>query len=138
MTVLEPQRLVLKNVVLTLGSGTPDDFAKYVSSVTFTPSASTITWTGLGGNTYTDVATATWTCDLAYLQDWTSTNSLSQYLFNHEGDTVPATFEPKNGGPSFTASIVITPGAIGGDVNAYATATVSLGVVGKPVLVPGA
>ena len=47
-------------------------------------------------------------------------------------------FTPKNGGPSFSADVVITPGAIGGAVNAFATTSVTLGCNGKPVLVPAA
>lgn len=138
MAVLTPKPLVLKDVELTIGSGTADDFRKYVSSVAFTPSSSSITWTGLGLNTHTDVATATWTCDLTFVQDWESADSLSRYLYDNEGETVPVTFRPKSGvGPSFTANISVTPGAIGGSVNAYAEATVSLGS-DKPVLVPAA
>jgi len=108
-----------------------------VDQVIFTPSSSSQTWTGLGQNTHTDVSTATWTLGLRYAQDWASATSLSRYLFDNEGDTVSMTFRPKSGaGPSFTAQVVITPGAIGGDVNAYATASVTLGVNGKPQLVP--
>lgn len=133
--VAMPNPLVLKDVILQLGT---DDFAKHVSNVTFTPSASTVTWQGLSPDaTFTDVATATWTCALTYAQDWTATTSLSSYLFENEGETVAATFKPKNGeGPSFTANLILTPGAIGGAVNSIAEATVTLGVNGRPTLVP--
>jgi len=124
---------VLKDVTLTLGT---DSYEKHVSEVRFTPSASTISWTGLGGNTVTDVATATWTATLGYVQDWETVDSLSQYLLANEGESVEATFKPKSGsGPSFTATLTVTPGAIGGAVNAYATTQVTLGST-KPVLVP--
>ena len=47
------------------------------------------------------------------------------------------TFQPVNGsGPSFTVSVIITPGAIGGAVNSVATGSVTLPCTGKPVLVP--
>lgn len=131
--------LILKNVSLVFGpTATGSEFSKHVDLVTFEPSSSSVTWTGMGGNTHTDVSTATWTCTLKYAQDWTTTGSLSAYLFNNEGQTVDVAFKPQTAsGPSFTAKVVITPGAIGGDVNAYATASVTLGVTGKPVLVPG-
>jgi hypothetical protein len=137
MTILEVQPLVLKDVELLIGTGTPDDFRKHVSGVTYTPSSSTTTWTGLGKNTHTDAATPTWVVQLDYVQDWTSTTgSLSQYLFEHEGETLECTFTPTSGvGPSFTSNVTIVPGAIGGQVNAFATTTVSLGS-DKPVLVP--
>lgn len=138
MAVLPVNPLLLKDIDLLLGSGTPDDFGAHVDAVTFTPSATTMSWTGLKQNTFTDVSTATWTCVLNYVQDWDSTNSLSRYLYEHEGETIPAEFTPRDGGPSFTADLVITPGAIGGTVNAYATTSVTLGCTSKPALVPAA
>ncbi|MBD8077695.1 hypothetical protein [Cellulosimicrobium arenosum] len=138
MAVIEVQPLVLKDVILIIGGETGDDYRKHVDAVTFTPSSSTITWTGLGLNTHTDAAIATWTAVLNYVQDWETTDSLSRYLFEHEGETVEMEFAPRSGsGPSFTANVAITPGAIGGTVNTYATTSVTLGS-DKPVLVPAA
>ncbi|WP_157001433.1 hypothetical protein [Agromyces laixinhei] len=126
--------LVLKDVVLSFGA---DSYEKHVSGVTFTPSSSTITWQGLTPDAkFTDVTAADWACQLDYVQDWDTADSLSQYLYENEGTEVAATFKPRSGsGPSFTAELVITPGAIGGVVNSYATTSVTLGST-KPVLVP--
>jgi hypothetical protein len=134
MAITDVDPLVLKDVTLLI----PDaDFKKAVSAVVFTPTASSVSWTGLGSNTYTDMATATWTLDLTYVQDWETVGSLSAYLFANEGQTVSMTFAPRSGsGPSFTADVIITPGAIGGQVNSFAETTVSLGCKAKPVLVP--
>jgi hypothetical protein len=138
MPTLAVQPLVLKDVILTIGATTPDDFRKHVSGVTYTPTSPQNTWTGLGLNTHTDAGTPTWVVQLDYVQDWTSTSSLSRYLFEHVGETVPMTFGPTDGvGPTFTSNVTIVPGAIGGQVNAYATTTVSLGT-DTPVLVPPA
>lgn len=134
MVALAVKPLVLKDVLLQLDTL---DFAKHVEQVEFTPKADTVTWTGLGGNTHTDVSTATWTATLGYVQDWESAESLSQYLFENEGQTVAATFKPKSGtGPSFTVDLIITPGSIGGKVSAYAVTTVTLGCAARPSLVP--
>jgi len=128
--------LVLKDVELIIGDAAAD-YRKHVESVTFTPTAATITWTGLGLNTHTDTSTASWTCALTYVQDWDTADSLSRFLYDNEGETVPVEFRPRAGsGPSFTGEIVVTPGAIGGAVNAFVTATVTLGMNGRPVLVP--
>ena len=133
MPVIDVNPLILKSVVATIGT---DDYAKHLDQVTFTPASSQVAWTGLGGNSHTDASLATWTVQLNYVQDWETEDSLSRYLFEHEGETVPMVFTPKNGGPSFSAEVVITPGAIGGTVNAFATTSVTLGCNGKPVLVP--
>lgn len=126
--------IVLKNVSLLIPT---DNYSTSVSSVTFTPTTSTITWSGLGLNTYTGSSIATWVCAIEYAQDWKTPNSLSQYLFNNEGNEVNMTFKPElNDGPSFTAPILIVPGAIGGAVNAVSVASVSLPCAEKPSLVP--
>lgn len=133
MTILEVQPLVLKDVEASFGD---DDFRKHLDAVTLTPTSSQTTWSGLGRNTHTDANTATWTCVMSGAQDWDSTQSLSRFLFDHEGETVDFTFRPRSGvGPSFMVQVVITPGAIGGSVNAYAPLSVTLGVNGKPLLV---
>lgn len=135
MAVIDVSPLVMKNVVAIIGD-TENDYRKHLDGVTFTPASSVNTWTGLGLNTHTDAATATWTVDLSFVQDWETTDSLCQFLFENEGETVPMEFQPKDGsGPSFTANVVIVPGAIGGTVNTFAVTTVSLGS-DKPVLVP--
>jgi hypothetical protein len=136
MTTVALTPLVLKDVILTIGV---DSYQKAVNQCTFTPSASTIEFAGLGLNSVTDTSTATWTLAMSYMQDWDTTTSLSRYLYDNEGETVAATFSPRNGsGPTFTTDLVITPGAIGGDVNAFALTSVTLGCSGKPTLVESA
>lgn len=126
--------LVLKDVTINLGS---NGYEKHLSSVTFTPKANVIEWQGLTPTAkFTDISPASWTVELEYVQDWETTNSLSKYLFANEGTTVAATFKPKSAGaPSFAANLIITPGAIGGKVGAYATTKVTLGS-DKPILTP--
>jgi hypothetical protein len=111
-----------------------DAFEGQINSAVFTPSSSPVTFSAINGQTYTAQSPATWTLDLGYAQDWAYADALSRYLHEHEGETVPAVFEPVDGQPSVTASIVITPGAIGGAAAAFAESTVSLGVSGKPVV----
>lgn len=134
MATIDINPLILKDVELLLGT---DDYRKHVDQVTLTPASSQVSWTGLGNNTHTDVSTATWTCVLNYAQDWETPDSLSRFLYEHEGETIEgATFRPRSGvGPSFLVDLVITPGAIGGTVNAYSTSSVTLGCNGKPQLV---
>lgn len=126
--------IVLKDCLLTIDV---DNYQAHVSQVQFSPTSQTQTWQGLTPDaTFTDVSQATWALTLAYAQDWETVNSLSLYLFNNEGATKPVIFEPKAGGPSWGADIVITPGAIGGTVNQFAVATVTLGVSGRPEILP--
>ena len=122
--------IVLKDCTLKIGA---DNYETNVSSVEFVPTASSVTWKGLTPTAqFTSVGGATWVANLAYAQDWDTPNSLSQYLYDNEGASIVADFAPRNGGPGFRATLVITPGSIGGAVDTVAVATASLGVQGKP------
>ena len=130
---------ILGEAIVQLGT---DDFAAAVSSATLTPSGGTADFKGLKRTAvFTFPQAVTWALELTYAQDWSNANSLSRYLFDHIGETVPATINPDEqteGTTSWACDVVITAGAVGGAVDAVATATVSLGVVGQPVptLVP--
>jgi len=116
-----------------------DDFRAHVNRVQFTPSNSTVTWQGLTPSaSFSGQTSSTWVCELAGAQDWTSANSLSEYLFEHEGEEVPVTFKPRAGGTSWTAVLTLAPTAIGGDVNAVPVFAVTLGCKSKPTRVPAA
>lgn len=120
----------LKTATLTLGS---DDYTAAVSQVLFTPSTSTSTWTGIGGNVISDLSTASWTVAIGYAQDLAPTG-LTRYLLDHAGEKVPAVFTPKSGGPAINATVTLTPGAIGGTAGAdLSTATATFAVDGAPV-----
>lgn len=125
---------VLKDILLTIGT---DNYETNVSTVHFVPNVSAVTWQGLTpASSFSDVTNPTWTCELAYAQDWKTVNSLSQYLLTNAGQSKVAVFKPKGAGSGeaiFTATLIIAPGEIGGDVNTVQTGSVTLGVIGAPV-----
>lgn len=129
---------VFKNYLLKFGAA-GDNYEKHVSGVTLTPSTSVVTWKGAAPDAnYSDVTTATWTLTLEFAQDWETADSLSQYLFENEGELIEGLeFSPLGAGPKFTVDAVVTPGQIGGAVDAYGAASVTMGIVGRPVFTPG-
>lgn len=134
MAQIAVQPIYLKDCVLSVAGS---DFEKALSSVTFTPSVTTATFKGLEPTAvFTNVGSSTWMVDLAYAQDWDSAGSLSAYLYANEGAEVTLTFEPVSGGSSWSADVIIVPGAVGGAVDSYAVATVSLPVQGRPTFTP--
>lgn len=134
MAQIAVQPIYLKDCVLSVAGS---DFEKALSSVTFTPSVTTATFKGLEPTAvFTNVGSSTWMVDLAYAQDWDTVGSLSAYLYEHEGAERTLTFEPVNGGASWSADVIIVPGAVGGAVDSYATASVSLPVQGRPTFTP--
>jgi len=125
---------VLKDVIMQIGT---DTYEMHCSSVLFTPSTSVLTWQGLTpAAAFSDSTSPSWTCTLNYAQDWVTANSLAQYLSTNSNTQKVAIFKPQGvttGKPIFTATLIIAPGPIGGDVNTVQVGTVTLGVVGVPV-----
>lgn len=133
MPQITPQPIVLKDVKVTLGA---DTFERQVSQVVLTPSSSPQRWRGMApGASYADVPTADWDAQLTLAQDHATAGSLSDVLYDLEGTKQTLILEPKAGGKGFQVTVNITPGAIGGAVNAFAEATVTLPCDGKPTRV---
>lgn len=137
MPIVDVTPFVLTDCIISIDV---DDYAAAINSAVFTPTSSQVTFTGLKvGSNFTGVTPATWVLSLGFAQDWAEEDSLSNYLFANEGETKTAIFKPQSGiGPSFSAEVIITPGAIGGPGAAVAVSTVNLGVLGKPTLIPAA
>lgn len=130
MAAIDVNPIVLKDATLKVGA---DNYEAHVSSVEFVPSSSTVNWKGLTPESVFSFGTnSTWVCNLAFAQDWDTEGSLSAYLFDNEGESVICDFYPDAGGQGFRATLIITPGSIGGAVDSVAVSTVSLGVQGKP------
>lgn len=119
----------LKNASFSVAQ---DDFTAAISQVQFDPSTSSSTWRGIGGNVVRDTNAAEWTATIGYAQDLAA-GGFARWLHDHEGETVTATFEPVDDGPTVTATLVISPGTIGGTADGNTvTASVQLAVVGRP------
>lgn len=134
MSVIAVKPIVLKDCKLKIDA---DNYEAHVSSVTVTPTVNTQTWKGLTPSAVkTDSSAPSWVASLEYAQDWETTDSLARYLFEHQGETVTALFQPQQGSalPEFTLDLVIAPGPIGGSIDTFATGSVNLGVDGQPEL----
>lgn len=130
VTIPEVKPLVLKHFDLIIQT---KNFKKHVDQVTLTPSSNTVTWTGAGLNTHTDATTATWLATIGYMQDWESADSLSQLLFDSEGEVLPAIFRPRAGaGKEWAVKLIASPGAVGGTIGSFGNTTVTLGCAEKP------
>lgn len=120
----------LKNATLTIAE---DDYTAAVSRVEFTPSTTSQTWRGIGGNTLKDQTIADWTATLGYAQDLAPTG-LARYLHEHEGELKACVFTPDTDGPTITATLVISPAKIGGQADGnLVTGEATLALRGKPV-----
>lgn len=134
MPQIEVKPIVLRDVLLRIAES---DYEKHVSGVTLTPTTGNVTWNGLTPDATFNFPTATtWGAQLDYAQDWETPDSLSMFLYEHEGEKVTMLFGPVRGGLGWEADIFIAPGSIGGQVNTVATSSVTHGVQGRPRPVP--
>jgi len=127
--------IILNDVVAVFGA---DNYEKHISKLVLTPTSTIVKWRGLTPAAKHNFPTdPDWVADVDYAQDWATANSFSRYLFENMGDAVTLSFKPKKPsttGPTWTVTVYLTPGAIGGEVDTVAVASVSLGVSGQPVL----
>lgn len=104
-----------------------------VSGFRLTPTYATATWKGLKkGSTFTRSGLATWALTINFGQDHQAAESLSNFLFDHEGETVPFNVAPIGGGTGYSGDAICQAGEIGGDVDQFGNATVTMPVLGKP------
>ena len=119
----------LKNATLSIDA---DDYTAAVTQVEFTPSTATSTVRTIDGVAHKDQSTAEWSCTIGFVQDLSATGLL-RYLLANDGQSKDVTFTPETDGPSIDATLVVSPGTIGGTAGAdLTTATVTL-VSTKPV-----
>jgi hypothetical protein len=125
--------IVLKNVLFQVDV---DDYAAHVSRVEFVPTPSSTTWKGLAPSAvFNGNGLSTWVANVELAQDWKTPKSLARYLYAHEGESKVVKFQPVAGAtePTWTVTLTIVPGAIGGAVDTVPTATVTMQCAGKPV-----
>ncbi len=119
----------LKNATLSIEA---DDYTAAVTQVEFTPSTATSTVRTIDGVAHKDQSTSEWTCTIGFIQDL-DPSGLLRYLLDNDGETKSVVFTPTTAGPSISADLVVSPGAIGGTAGAdLAVASVTL-VSTKPV-----
>lgn len=130
--------IYMKDVNLILGEeALGDDFKCQSRSVTLTPEANTTRIKTLcPDGTYANVDVAEWTLEIGYLvgvDDVDPTAVLTAYLLAHEGEKVSFFTAFESGGPGWTGTVTITPGAMGGEQGNFSEQTVQLPLDGKPV-----
>jgi hypothetical protein len=122
--------IVIKDAIVTIGA---DDYEKHVSSATFQPSVTQprVQWQGMSPTaSLNDVGTPVveWVLVLEYAQDWETLNSLSNYLLTNAGTSKVVKVQPQRGvgKKTFTATVTIVPGPVGGKVNEVPVGSVSM------------
>ena len=132
MTVIAPVINSMGAATLKIGS---NNFEAAVSKAVLTPTTTISKFKGINGSTTRSATLPEWTLSLDFPQDFATATSLSNLLLNSTGTVVVADLYPIVGGPGYRQSILLVPGDIGGTVDATASASVTLEVIGQPVLI---
>lgn len=127
----------MKNVDLILGEeATGTHFECQARSVTLTPEVNTTRIKTLcPTGQFANVDDAEWTLEIGYLYGVDTEdpeNALANYLLANQGEKVEFFFAPEAGGPGFTGTVTLIPGAIGGEQGNFAEQSVQLPVDGQP------
>lgn len=109
-----------------------DDYTAAVTSCLVTPTAPSARVVDIGGGVTSLVGANQWVAQIGYSQDWSTTDSFSQYLIANHGLVKTFKYTPAAGGKIVTFSALIQAGAIGGGAATVHSAQVSLQVNGQP------
>jgi hypothetical protein len=132
MVAVAVKPFVLRDVTFQFGV---DNYEAHVSQCEYVPTTPQLTWTGLANNTVGASGASTWVLTLSGAQDWETANSLSQFLHEHEGESLEVILVPADGSGSFTSTITVAAANIGGTAAAFSVFTVSMGST-KPEFTP--
>lgn len=113
-----------------------DEYTTAIESCILDPKTPVTVINDVGGGVNAVAGVPVWTAVLAILQDLITASSLSQYLIANAGQVKTLAYRPQagTGAKTFTVSVLIVPGAIGGAGGALAKASVTLQVIGQPVI----
>ena len=111
-----------------------DGYKAAIESAVLTPTTPTEVFRDIGGGFSTVAGPPEWDLTLSFAQDLKTTNSLTQYLITNQGAKKTIVYTPLATGKSFTVTVLIIAGAVGGPANAIAKSSVKLLVDGQPTI----
>lgn len=131
MPTIKPTQLsTQRNASFTIGNPA-DNHAAVCSSIRAEPTGSGVSFTGMTPDAVWE-ENGDWQIVLTFADDYDGASSLWNYLYDHEGESLPIEFYPNINGQGFAATASVKAGGIGGGARAVATSTVTLRLGGKP------
>lgn len=121
----------MNSALLKIGA---DNYEKSVSGAKLTPVTPIGKWKGIDGSTTKTAGVPDWTLTLNFAQDWVTATSLALYLSTNAGTTKPIELTPQATGKKFAVTVLCVVTEVGGEVDATSTASITLEVLGQPVL----
>lgn len=133
--------LYMRESDLLLGTGAAAvDFAIQATGITLTPDQGLERLNTLKkAGKFVDMPDPEWSLEINFAVMMTTTageTSLFDYLLEHNTEEVDCIYRPESGGDGYSFRVKLATAGIGGDQGAFATQSVTLGVIGQPVKVP--
>jgi hypothetical protein len=113
----------MKDALVTIGA---TDYQMEVAAAAITPANTSVIWKGLAPAARYGAVGTEWTVELTVGQDYDLAESLSRYLLENAGTTVPVVIAPRASGQGYSVNATLAPATIGGTVETFAEGTVSL------------
>lgn len=129
MATIAVAPFVLEDCLLKIGT---DNYEAHVSRAEF-KSRTSVIFRGL--TPLSRFGKTLWNLQLDFAQDWETVNALSRYLHDNEGTTAAVELYPVSGGTGFSATVLLMPGSIGGQVEQTGISSVTLECTGKPTVI---
>lgn len=136
-TNINPSTITVGPGTLTLGEPSSTvSLSNQVTSLTITPSAKTDDPIPvLSGGQATGARSVSYTAKGTFLQDLGAKESVTEWTWQHDGETVPFTYAPSNAaGKTITGTLTVDATDIGGDVGSKPTADFEWTIQGKPTI----
>lgn len=136
MAVIAVKPITLNNISLKIGA---DNYEAHVNKCRLVPTTPVTKWKGMTPGSAVNMAgDPEWMLELGFAQDHETANSMSLYLAANIGKAVSVELKPvKPAGAAtaatYTVSVLILPGPVGGDLDTTGVGDVSLPVNGQPV-----
>ena len=111
-----------------------DGYKAAIESAVLTPTTPTEVIRDIGGGITNVAGAPEWDLTLSIMQDLKTTNSHTQYLITNQGTKKTIVYTPLATGKSFTVTVLIIAGAVGGPAKAIAKSSVKLLVDGQPTI----
>lgn len=130
-----PKPIALNDVTVKVAA---DNYEQGVHGVTLTPTTASTVYKGMTPDAVFPMTGSTsWVLSIDHAQDHETEDSLTLFMLEHRGQRKTFEVAPKRGGASYKIDAICMPGAIGGQVDSTAVASIQLPCFGQPVRTPG-
>lgn len=123
MANITPKPFSLRAAVIQFGT---DNHEAGITGFVVTPTTATSQVTAVNGQSYSTAGPTSWKANITYIQDFETTGSFANVLFETDGEPEEVRFKLTTNGKTYKTMVTPVPGEMGSAQAGTAMATVSL------------